>query len=175
MPQIIRHIDQICVEKARDILFIDFQYDRRGDTDYLRQDLPYIKETLEWLDQNDIQWEQTGPLSNSGWLSGYVGWYYVDVPYDTTNPQYKLLEAYLENPDGTMKDPNKVFCYITLEICKPALEESRQYNYLEDLIDAYDDKNITEQEFFELATARGIGMERSKEYFETNKGWNDAD
>lgn len=124
MPRIIKYTDQICVEKNRTILFIDFDYNAFNDSDGLREETPIIKETLNWLSDNNINYEEIGPFSNSGFLSGYYGRYYIDVPFDIDNIHYKLLEAYLENPDGSMKDPRKTFCYTTLDVSKPILAES---------------------------------------------------
>lgn len=124
MPRIIKYTDQICVEKNRTILFVDFDYNAFKDNGNLREETPFIKETLEWLKTNNIDYELIGPFSNSGFLCGYYGRYYIDVPYENDNNQYKLLELYFENIDGTMKDPRKLFCYTTLDVCEPILAES---------------------------------------------------
>lgn len=124
MPMIIKYTDQICVEKNRTILFVDFDYNAFKANGNLREETPFIKETLEWFKTHNIDYELIGPFSNSGFLSGYYGRYYIDVPYETDNAHYKLLEEYFENSDGTMKDPKKAFCYTTLDVCKPILEES---------------------------------------------------
>lgn len=123
MPQLVKYTDQICVEKNRDILFVDFDYDLFYDDS--KEETPYIKETLQWFYDNNISYEIIGPFSNSGFLEGYYGRYYIDVPYDLTNAKYKLLEEYFENSDGTMKDPKKVFVYCTLEYCKVTYKESK--------------------------------------------------
>ena len=46
----------------------------------------------------------------------YRGSIYVDVPFDTTDSTYQLLQTYLENPDGTMRHPTVTFEYYPLEM-----------------------------------------------------------
>jgi hypothetical protein len=36
------------------------------------------------------------------------------VPYDRDNPQYRKVESYFENPDGTMRLPGVVFWLLRL-------------------------------------------------------------
>lgn len=43
---------------------------------------------------------------------------FIDVPYDTALPIYQELEAYLENPDGTLWLPCVNFFYVGLEAVK---------------------------------------------------------
>jgi len=42
------------------------------------------------------------PPSGSGYLS-YMGHIYIDMPYDKTNAEYKKVENYLENEDGSSR------------------------------------------------------------------------
>jgi hypothetical protein len=41
---------------------------------------------------------------------------YIDVPFDEENKDYKKVQKYLENENGTAKDPNLSFFYLPLEI-----------------------------------------------------------
>lgn len=45
----------------------------------------------------------------------YRGQIYVDVPYDDSLPEYRKLADFLENPDGSARLPNAIFCYLPLE------------------------------------------------------------
>lgn len=125
MPKIVKYTDEKCVEKNRTILFVDFDYSIFNDEDKLKDKTPLIKETLDWFEENNIEYEQIGPFSNSGFLCGYYGRYYIDVPYETSNEKYKLLEEYFENPDGSMKDERKLFCYTKVEWRKEILDKSK--------------------------------------------------
>ena len=127
MPMIVKYTDEKCVEKDRDILFVQFKYNAFDDDGDLKEETPYIKETLEFIKNNDIQYELIGPFSNSGFLCGYYGRYYIDVPYETSNDKYKIIEEYFENSDGTTKDENKIFAYCTLVDCKRILAESEEF------------------------------------------------
>ncbi len=123
MPQLIKYTDQKCVEMDRTILFVDFDYDYLEND--LREETTYIKETLEFFKNNDIGYELIGPFSNSGILGGYFARYYINVPYETTNKKYKIIEEYFENSDGSMKDSKKLFGYCVLEDCKRIYAESK--------------------------------------------------
>ena len=125
MPQIIKYTDEKCIEKNRTILFVHFDYSIFDDDERLKDKTPFIEETLEWFQENNINYELIGPFSNSGFLCGYYPRYYIDVHYDTSNDEYKLLEDYFENPDGSMKDKRKLFCYTEVEWCKEILDKSK--------------------------------------------------
>ena len=127
MPVLVKYTDEKCVEKDRDILFVQFKYNAFEDEEDLREETPFIQETLEFFKNNDIWYELIGPFSNSGFLCGYYGRYYIDVPYETSNSKYKIIEEYFEYPDGTMKDENKIFSYCTLVDCKRILAESEKF------------------------------------------------
>lgn len=40
----------------------------------------------------------------------------MDVPFDTTLEDYRHLEAYLENADGSMRLPGVIFYYLPLAV-----------------------------------------------------------
>ncbi|MBP6294389.1 MAG: hypothetical protein KA366_01525 [Hydromonas sp.] len=46
----------------------------------------------------------------------YMGFVYVDVPYDTALPEYQKLEAFLEQADGSRVFPDVLFCYVPLDM-----------------------------------------------------------
>jgi hypothetical protein len=117
MPQIIRYIDAIAREKQRGVLLIEFrpQAFKNDWLDYDYQDNKRRDEVLMWLDKNNIPWEKCGPFVTKQYVLGYFGDVYIDVPYDESNEQYELVREYLENPDGSMRDPEVIFCYLALE------------------------------------------------------------
>ncbi len=46
----------------------------------------------------------------------YFGDVYIDIPFDENDPQYLIVQDYLENSDGTMRDKQVYFCYLPLEV-----------------------------------------------------------
>lgn len=128
MPQVVRYCDQIAVEENKDALFVDFSdaYFSQPWDDRQDEETDYIKETLMWLDENDIKYELSGPFSNSGWLSGYCPRYYLDIPFDKNDEKYKLVAEKLEYPDEiTPKDDRIRFICVLLETAKPIYAESK--------------------------------------------------
>ena len=123
MPQLIKYTDEKCIEMNRTILFVQFDYNYLEDE--LREETPYIKETLEFFENNDIGYELIGPFSNSGILGGYFARCYIDVSYEVSDTKYKIVEEYLENSDGSMKDPKKLFGYCMVDDCKRIYAESK--------------------------------------------------
>ncbi len=121
MPQILEHIDAIARKLKRSVLFICFDEHIEGgdfsdwlDFDY--EDSAIRNTVIEWLDSQKIGWRPCGHFANVNAMAGYRGQIYVDVPYDESLPEYKVLEAYLENPDGTMRFPEVGFYYCPLEM-----------------------------------------------------------
>lgn len=55
----------------------------------------------------------------------YLGQIYLDIPFDESNPQYQRINQYVENPDGSLKDPD-IAMY-----CLP-LEMAMEYKHLDD-------------------------------------------
>jgi hypothetical protein len=116
MPETIEHIDAISRKKQRDVLSIRFH---ARDTDSLEYDYqrdPVRQRIISWLDERGIAWQPCGPVANENGMWPYCGSLYVDVPYNTSDPTYELLRAYLENPDGTMRHPTVTFQYYPLEL-----------------------------------------------------------
>lgn len=141
-PIVLRTLDQIAREKQQDALFVIFHKifhksseEQRGLSlvshqrePYLPYDPRYIDTScfdyvrcherqlfVQWLYENNINFEEC-------WGFGSVRTYrhkgqiYIDVPYDESNSQYQLISQYLENPDGSLKDPSIAWYVLKLEI-----------------------------------------------------------
>ena len=70
---------------------------------------------LKFLDDNGIKHEPAGPFASENGFSSWDGMTYIDVPFDEENEDYIKVQKYLENEDGTSKDPNLSFFYLPLE------------------------------------------------------------
>lgn len=124
MPQIIEHIDAIARKKQRTVLYLVFHpkdYFER-DEDGMRKGPEYSwqkdtvrDEILQHLDDMKIPWKKCGHFADERIMMSYLGQVYIDAPFDETNTQYQLLQAYLEYPDGSMRFPTVGFCYLPLE------------------------------------------------------------
>ncbi len=56
---------------------------------------------VAYLDQHQIPWRECFEIASENLpIYPYQGSIYVDVPYETENPLYVRLAAYLETPDG---------------------------------------------------------------------------
>lgn len=120
MPMIINSIDYIARQKKRDVLFVTFMpLNEDGyfaDEAFDWENCVTRKRVIDWLESNEIGYL----FCHRFWADGlleypYQGQVYIDVPFDQNNKQFKKLQDYFENPDGSMKDPTVRFCYITLE------------------------------------------------------------
>ena len=121
MPMLIEHIDAIARKNGRDVLFLDFSQKKIDDEIDLFVDadwdnLPVRLQVIAWLDQNQIEWRECGHFANENMMCGYRGRIYIDVPFDTANPVFQKLSGYLETPEGDMKIPGVVFCYLPLNV-----------------------------------------------------------
>ena len=125
MPLIIEYIDAIGRKKKRDVLFVTFTAEidpQVEEDDDLAIFPPQVdwenhsgrKQVIEYLDKNGIAWHPCGPRANPNVMDSYQGWIYLDVPYDVALAEYRLLETFLENPDGTMRIPHVVFNVLPL-------------------------------------------------------------
>jgi hypothetical protein len=117
MPLLIEHIDAIARAKGRDVLMVTFPgYDAWSTEGFTRgwEYYPPRKQITEWLDENHIDWIACGDFANEGFIVGYAGQIYIDVPFDTNHATYRMLADYLENPDGTGKIEGSRFCYVPL-------------------------------------------------------------
>lgn len=115
MPMQIPYIDVIARQKKRDVLFVQFH---PWDNDLGRRHENWETarhQITNWLTTNGYAWQPCGHIANPNLMLPYLGQFYIDLPYDTTLPEYQKLAAYLENPDGTMRIPGAHFCYLTYE------------------------------------------------------------
>lgn len=123
MPQRVSCLHEIVIEKQRAVLCMLIQRNFRRNH---RENLAREK-FIAWLDANQIQY---GLCCLADDLS-YWDDLYFEVEFDENNPHYQLLHGYLENEDGTMKDPDLGFYYMPLE---QAEEIAKQPIDLDDLI-----------------------------------------
>lgn len=118
MPMLIDSIDKIARQVQRDVLLIQFYPNGKvwewGETfDWERS--TSRKRVIKWLDGHQIPWRPCHVFWKDGLLSyPYLGDIYVDIPFDRSNTLYLTLEAYLENPDGTMRSADVIFAYLPL-------------------------------------------------------------
>ena len=125
MPQLIEHIDAIARQKQRGVLYVMFDRpasnEDKNEDEILEQEdldwktLPIRQQIIDWLDAQGIGWQPCGHFADVGLMMGYRGLLYIDVPYYKSLPAYQALQAFLENPDGTMRYPEALFFYCSLE------------------------------------------------------------
>lgn len=115
MPQIIDHIDAIARQKQRDVLYVVFRPVSQSQPGSDWEEHPTRNAIIQWLDEKNMPWRPCAGVANVNQLVSYQGQIYIDVPFDSTLPQYAELAAYLENPDGTMRLPGAVLAYLPLE------------------------------------------------------------
>lgn len=120
MPRLIRHIDQIAREKNRDVVFASFEQPPKDDKEEREVSFEYPAPNhfnhdwhtdfnrlhlISWLEERGIAHEDAGEYaSENGWRA-YNGNLYIDIPFDEADPQYRTVIEYLENPDGTPRNP----------------------------------------------------------------------
>ncbi|GMG91421.1 MULTISPECIES: hypothetical protein [Cupriavidus] len=116
MPQLIEHIDAIARKAGRDVLYLTFFEDATGarvETHW--EENPSRREIVAWLDKNGIRWQACGEVASDKWLvCGYRGSIYIDLPLDRELAAYRMLEQYLEHPDGTLRLPKMRFWALPL-------------------------------------------------------------
>jgi hypothetical protein len=116
MPMLIEHIDAIARRKQRAALFVIFFEDGDGrEPAYDWMDNPSRQRIIEWLAEQGYSWQQCGEMANVHIMRSYRGSIYIDIPFDTSNADYRALESFLEYPDGTMRLPDMRFCVIEHE------------------------------------------------------------
>lgn len=146
MSRILKTVDQIAREKQRSVLFVTFHkedikifdfedidldndddevIDLDDDDEFDYEQCDKRKVFIQWLDENDISFQECFGFEPGAMSMSYLGQIYIDVPYDESNPQYQLINQYVENPDGSLKDPD-----VTL-YCLP-LEMAMEYKHLDD-------------------------------------------
>ena len=117
MPMVLQHIDKICREKQRDVLYIGFDVDilngERPD------DLKVRNNIMEWLDKHNVSYVECDGIASDGSMSTfYKGEIYIDVIFDENNEDYKKIVAFLENDDGSMRLPKVTFYRLPLEVAQ---------------------------------------------------------
>lgn len=124
MPMLIEHIDAIARQKQSGVLYVEFhplardeqeEKERSCEDAHAWKTLPVRQQIIDWLNAKGISWKPCGHFAQVFLAMGYKGQIYIDVPYDPSLPAYRELEAFLENPDGTIRYPEVVFGYCPLE------------------------------------------------------------
>lgn len=119
MPQLIEHIDAIARQRQRDVLYVTFFDDPTGTrSPHHWQAHPGRAAIVAWLVTHGYAWQPCGEIANEHVIRGYRGSIYIDIPYDQDNPAYRALEAFLENPDGSLRMPHLCFLVLDLDFAK---------------------------------------------------------
>ena len=142
MPKLLQTIYEIAVAKGRDVLCVVFgdlrlpppHYDgmlKELDGEVIEQPCwethPVRQQVLGWLNENGIGYLETA-LPLPGWIGeGYAGSLYLDVPFDTANPDYKRLADFLENPDQIPRLPGMTFWAVPLDCAQREVEKSKHW------------------------------------------------
>ena len=138
MPLLLEHIDAIARQKQRGVLYVEFHplaLDPDAGEDLSARDimawktmpdsawqaLPIRQQLIDWLNTQGIGWQRCGHYAQVGLMMGYRGQLYIDLPFDTTLTDFLALQAFLENPDGSMRHSGVFFIYCNL---KKAMENA---------------------------------------------------
>jgi len=117
MPGLIAHIDAIARKKQREVLYLEFHPQPRAEwRNYRYEDDVTRTAILAWLDANHIPWTRCGPFADRRVMAPWLGQVYLDVPYDETLPEYRVLRDYLEHPDGSMRHEGVRFYALPLDL-----------------------------------------------------------
>jgi hypothetical protein len=121
----VEHIDAIARTKKRDVIYVEFHYlvnprkrEYRSPYDELVLDWEHLsarKIVADWLDAKAIHWSPCAEFADLNCLVSYRGQMYIDIPYDKKSSAFQLLEAFLEDTDGSALIPGVRFLYCTLE------------------------------------------------------------
>ena len=114
MPLLLAHIDAIARQKQRDVLFLEFKNAERPHAQPF-EEIESRKRILEWLEGEGIPWLMCGDIADTSMMRSYAGQIYIDVPYDIENATYQSVQAFLENPDGSMRFDDVKFWILSLE------------------------------------------------------------
>lgn len=116
MPALIEHIDAIARRKGRAVLYLEFHPQPFSEwRAYRCEDDPARARVLAWLDANGVPWSRCGPFADPAVMAPYLGQVYLDVPYDESLAEYRVLRDYLEHPDGTMRHAGVRFYAMPLD------------------------------------------------------------
>ncbi|MEX3846274.1 hypothetical protein ACLFKS_24655 [Paraburkholderia sp. BR10879] len=138
----IEHIDAIARSKQRDVLFVEFRrinHDRSlgrlvGVSEW--RELHARQQIIDWLNAEGIGWNPCGEFAHLDVRFGYRGQIYIDIPFDRDLYAYRELEAFLENPDGTMRIPGARFCCVAIDDAMNNAEHDEP-GFLERLTDRF--------------------------------------
>lgn len=116
MPGQIEHIDAIARKQGRAVLYLEFHPQPYSEwREYRFEDDPMRASVLAWLDAHGVPWKECGPFANLRVMAPYLGQVCLDVPYDESLPEYRVLRDYLEHPDGTMRHDGVRFNVMPLD------------------------------------------------------------
>jgi hypothetical protein len=125
MPQYIYDLADIAIEKNRGVLAVSVRDDsplgRKLGKAPKPEENPKRRAFIAMLKARGIGFSLCEFRVNSG-FGPYSGTLYIDVPYATEDPDYQLLSAALEHPDGTLKDPHVRFWVLSLSAARAAKE-----------------------------------------------------
>lgn len=120
MPELIEHIDAIARQKQRAVLYLEFHRAADAEMADFRSRYDYAKDdrrsaVLAWLDAHALSWGLCGGFADVNAMRSYQGQIYLEVPYDESLAEYRLLRDYLEKPDGSMRHASVRFCVMPLD------------------------------------------------------------
>ena len=132
MPLLLEHIDAIARQKQRGVLFVEFHplalAPEAGESlsaqdvwawktmpDSAWEALPIRQKIIDWLDEQSIGWQRCGHFASTSLMMGYRGQLYIDLPFDKSLPAFAALQAFLENPDGSMRYSAVFLIYCSLD------------------------------------------------------------
>lgn len=116
MPALIEHIDAIARREQRAVLYLEFHPRPYAEwRHYGFEDDATRTAILAWLDANGVHWTPCGPFADPRVMAPYLGQVYLDVHYDESLAQYRVLRDYLEHPDGSMRHAGVRFYAIPLD------------------------------------------------------------
>lgn len=122
-----KHIDEIAREQQRDVLFIHFEnYIEDQDLEDNERD-----QILAWLEEQSIAYEPCMGLAEDGLIDSYLGDIYVDVPFDSSNPQYQALSNLLEDEEGEMKIEGVLFFVLSLDVALEIEADRKAFDAME--------------------------------------------
>lgn len=119
MPSSIRYIDQIALEKNRDVLFLHFE---AYVNEHFNQDLPR-HQVMQWLDLHGIGYEPCMGFQQTDLMDVYTGDLYLDVPFDQHSAKFKELSEHFEDQQGNMIIEGVYFFVLELETVYSRLSE----------------------------------------------------
>ncbi|GJH13626.1 hypothetical protein CBA19CS11_32330 [Caballeronia novacaledonica] len=116
MPMLLQHIDAIARAKQRDVLYLTFPpAEPLAEPRRSYESLDSRERIIAWLDANAVGWTMCGHVASENTMRSYAGQIYIDVPYDSEDPTYQRVQAFLEFADGSMRFEDAKFWVVSLE------------------------------------------------------------